>query len=117
MAGRATQRQVLDFLEGARLAVHSSEPISEPGDVLLVPSEIPTTFEGPPRTSTSFPIQRDPLPASGKVLTRELAGHEALASGRTEKWMNYAMHKFPTSSAETNVEEMETRAGTCQTYN
>ena len=68
--------------------------------------------EGPyhnPRSSTSYPINPDPLPKHGRTLTRELASREALEGGDTEKWMKYSMHQFPVSSDETKVEEMETK--------
>ena len=82
-------------------------PPPEPSTLLLIPREIPSTLEGPPRTAASYPIKRDPLLEHGKVLTRDLAGREALSSGKTEKWMKYSMHTFPTSSDEARVEEME----------
>ena len=118
LAGRATQRQVIEAaltarinLQAARVA-NKPEPGPEPSRVSgpppsLTSGEVPS--EGPERSLRSFPIRQDPLLThGGTVLTRELAGSDAIHSGTTEKWMKYSMHSFPTSSGESRVQEMET---------
>ena len=49
LAGRATQRQVTEAMEGVNV------PPPTPSTLMLISREIPSTLEGPPRTAATIP--------------------------------------------------------------